>query len=247
MPTVWDHVIAIVIALAYPVRGVMALRGKLKTVSAAELPATRLWIYRAAMTALWISALAVVGVWFAMRRPWNQIGLVPVLGGGLIGILFGLVIVVTVSLRQMRGGVDERQAAALKKRVAGGERMMPHSPEELRWFSLLSISAGLCEELIYRGYYVWYFQAIGLPLLPAAAIACVIFGLAHLYQGLRGVIMTTVVGGFLAGVYLLSGSLFAGMAIHALMDLYAGRMLYEVYRREAAAGAGSSAGVGVEA
>ncbi len=243
MLTAWDHVIAIVLALAYPVRGAMALRGKWKTISPAELPAMRLRIYRVAMAALWISSLAIVALWLARQRPWNQLGLVPVFGGGLIGILVGLVLVVTVSLRQMRGGVAEKQAKALKKRVAGGERMMPRTPEELRWFSLLSISAGLCEELIYRGYFLWYLQMLGLPLLPAAAIACVIFGFAHLYQGTRGVMMTTIVGAFLTGVYLLSGSLFAGMLIHALMDLYAGRMLYEVYRREA----GGPAGTVVEA
>lgn len=247
MLTVWDHVLAVVIALVYPVRGVLALRGKIRTVPESELPATRLWIYRAAMTALWISALAVVTLWLALRRPWSQIGMVPVFGGGMIGILFGLVLVITVSLRQMRGGVDDRQAQALKKRVAGGERMMPHSSEELRWFSLLSITAGICEELIYRGFYVWYLQAVGLPLLPAAAVACVIFGFAHLYQGLRGVAMTTIVGGFLTGVYLLSGSLYVGMIIHALMDLYAGRMLYTVYRREAELAAGLAAETGVRA
>lgn len=234
MPTLWDHVLAVVIALAYPIRGAFALRGRLRDTSSAGLATMRLRVYRVAMAALWASTLAIVALWIVNGRGWGIIGLHPAFNGGTIGIFFGLVLVAAVVFRQARKGVDERQAEAMKRRIGGGERLLPHSGRELTEFSLLSISAGVCEEVIYRGFYVWYLQALGLPLLPAAAAACVIFGFAHLYQGVRGVLLTTVVGGFLAGVYLLSGSLFPGMLIHALMDLYTGRMMFEVFRREAA-------------
>ena len=237
MPTVLgDHVVAVVIALAYPIRGALAMRGRLRDVAGPELSRVRLRIYRMAMAALWASTLAIVALWIVNGRGWGMIGLLPAFNGGAIGILFGLLIVAAVTLRQARNGVDARQADAMKRRIGGGERLMPHSNRELTEFSLLSLSAGLCEEIIYRGFFIWYLQALGLPLVPAAAVATVIFGFAHLYQGVRGVVMTTIVGGFLAGVYLLSGSLFPGMLIHALMDLYTGRLMFEVFRREAAEG-----------
>ena len=47
----------------------------------------------------------------------------------------------------------------------------------------------------------------------------------------------TLVGAFLSMIYLLSGSLFAGMLIHALMDLHTGHTLKSVYARDAEAGA----------
>lgn len=240
MPTLWDHVLAVVIALAYPIRGALALRGRLNDTSAAGLSAMRLRVYRLAMAALWASAVGILVLWRLNARSWSMIGLHPAFNGGTIGILFGLVVVAAVALRQARNGVDPQQAEAMKRRIGAGERLMPHSNRELAEFSLLSLSAGLCEEVIYRGFFIWYLQALGLPLIPAAAASCVIFGLAHLYQGVRGVIMTTVVGGFLAGVYLLSGSLFPGMLIHALMDLYTGRLMFEVFRREAAANGGDA-------
>ena len=235
MPTVWDHVVAIVIALAYPIRGAFALRRRLHG-SSDDLSKLRLRTYRIAMAALWASALAIVALWIANGRTWGMVGLVPVFSGGTVGILFGLVVVAAVALRQARAGVDERQAEVMKRRIGGGVRLMPHSGRELGEFSLLAITAGICEEVIYRGFFVWYLQALGLPLLPAAGVSCVVFGFAHLYQGVRGVILTTVIGAFLSGVYLLSGSLFPGMLIHALMDLYTGRLMFEVLRREAAAG-----------
>jgi hypothetical protein len=43
--------------------------------------------------------------------------------------------------------------------------------------------------------------------------------------------LTTVVGAFLSAVYWITGSLFAGMLIHALMDLHAGYLSHLAYRR----------------
>ena len=45
------------------------------------------------------------------------------------------------------------------------------------------------------------------------------FGLAHLYQGVRGVLLTGVLGAYLAWLTISSGSLLPAMAIHALIDL----------------------------
>ena len=45
-------------------------------------------------------------------------------------------------------------------------------------------------------------------------------------------LVTTLVGGFLAGVYLLSGSLLAGVLIHALMDMHSGRLLHAAYAHD---------------
>ena len=43
----------------------------------------------------------------------------------------------------------------------------------------------------------------------------------HLYQGVAGVIMTTLLGAVLAGLYLWTGSLWITMAVHAGLDIFA--------------------------
>jgi len=235
--TPYDHALVALITIGFPVRGLLVMRGRLRDVPDSGLSAARLTTYRAAMAALWVATLAVAALWAALRRPWSALGLVPVWGGGLIGILLGLVLVVAVVLRQSAAGLDARSATTLRRRMAHVERMMPHTGRELRWFALVAITAGICEEFLYRGFLIFYAQRLGLPLLPAAGIASVLFGVAHLYQGTRGVITTTLVGAFLSMIYLLSGSLFAGMLIHALMDLHTGHTLKSVYARDAEAGA----------
>jgi membrane protease YdiL (CAAX protease family) len=40
------------------------------------------------------------------------------------------------------------------------------------------------------------------------------------------------VGAVLAAAYLLSGSIYVGMALHALMDLHSGHLMMRAYERE---------------
>jgi hypothetical protein len=135
---------------------------------------------------------------------------------------------------QQRGGAGrEAVLARVRERARHIERMLPHDQRELRWFGVVAVTAGLCEELLYRGYLIWYLQH-WLPLTFAVTVAVVIFGVGHFYQGARGMLLTALVGAFLAAVYLFTGTLFASMAIHALMDLYSGYAAWRAYRKPAA-------------
>ncbi len=61
------------------------------------------------------------------------------------------------------------------------------------------------------------------------------FGLGHLYQGAAGVVKTGV-SGLLAGLlYLLTGSLWIPMLLHAAVDLHAGALGYLAASRPPAA------------
>lgn len=113
--------------------------------------------------------------------------------------------------------------------------LLPRTPREKRVFALLSVAAGVSEELAYRGY------AIGAlaPLLGtggAAAATSFVFGILHGYQGLLGTLRTTVMGGLLAWGFLASGSLWPAIVAHCAIDLVAGIVLGERLLSPAAPG-----------
>jgi uncharacterized protein len=56
-------------------------------------------------------------------------------------------------------------------------------------------------------------------LLLAVALACVIFGIAHMYQGLKGVLGTTFLGIMFAAIFVVTGNLLVPMIVHFLIDL----------------------------
>jgi uncharacterized protein len=55
--------------------------------------------------------------------------------------------------------------------------------------------------------------------LFAFAIAAVVFGVVHLYQGPLGILATTVLGVVLTALYLWTGQIWIAMAAHALLDV----------------------------
>ena len=99
--------------------------------------------------------------------------------------------------------------------------ILPVTQEERAWFVLISVTAGICEEVLYRGFLIrylsngpWHFG-----LWIALAIASISFGLAHGYQGLSGIIGTALLGAVLAVIFVSTGSLWMPMALHAIIDL----------------------------
>ena len=81
-----------------------------------------------------------------------------------------------------------------------------------------SLTAGFCEEVLYRGFFLWYLMT-WIPTSVAVGISAVIFGVAHLYQGLGGVIKAVVAGAVFGAAYLLTGSLWVPILLHATVDV----------------------------
>lgn len=97
--------------------------------------------------------------------------------------------------------------------------MLPHRPAEfLVWF-LLSLTAGVCEEIIFRGYLIDQFTAwTGRP-IAAVLLAGSLFGAVHLYEGIGAIVPLATLGivyGFVVRRY--KGDLRAVIIAHTLQD-----------------------------
>ncbi|MGY1716903.1 CPBP family intramembrane glutamic endopeptidase [Geodermatophilus sp. SYSU D01106] len=99
--------------------------------------------------------------------------------------------------------------------------LLPRSPAERRLFSVVGVTAGVCEEWLYRGFFLAVVAAVAgdVPQVVLVAVGALAFGLAHAYQGLPGVVLTGVLGAVFAGLYLETGSLLLPVLLHAAVDL----------------------------
>jgi len=102
--------------------------------------------------------------------------------------------------------------------------LMPRTAKERGVFALLSLTAGVCEEVAYRGYALTTLATVT-GTVGAAVATSLVFGVLHAYQGRLGVARTASLGGVLAWGYLASGSLWAPVAAHVILDLVAGIVL----------------------
>jgi membrane protease YdiL (CAAX protease family) len=139
-----------------------------------------------------------------------------------VGVAAYLVLGLLPLLQSLRGLRWRRAyAAAYRRSFSSIPGMLPNTAvERLSWIPL-SLTAGICEEVLFRGFLIRFLHesSFGLPVAWALVASSLLFGLGHAYQGVKGVVGSTI-GGFAFGLlFLLSGSLFACVILHALVDL----------------------------
>jgi membrane protease YdiL (CAAX protease family) len=105
---------------------------------------------------------------------------------------------------------------------AMANRILPQSTSERLPFLALAITAGCCEEFLYRGFAMAVFTRAGFPIWASVVVSSVLFGAAHLYQGRGGLIGTGVLGLLLGSFRAYTGSFIPVAAWHAAIDIVAG-------------------------
>jgi membrane protease YdiL (CAAX protease family) len=237
-PIYVDHILFLVLAVVFPVMGVREYRRLLAAVEAGR-PDPRVPVYRKAFFMEWGVTIALLVFWVWMGRGLDLLGLGLEIGIGAgigSGLALAAVIVLVVQLKVLTGADDKLEK--IRPQLDSMRPMLPHDDREAGWFRALSVTAGICEELLYRGFLIAYLGAL-VGLWPAVVLSSVVFGVGHSYQGVKGVVKTGIVGALLAGLYLLTGSLWASMLVHAALDLTSGQLGRNVIERLPAAPATS--------
>lgn len=108
--------------------------------------------------------------------------------------------------------------------------LLPHSLLEIFLWSATCVTAGICEEMVFRGYLQRQLHALGGSI--AAAVACqgVIFGIFHGYQGWKNVITISVLGILFGLLAAWRKNLRANMIVHAWADFWEGWLKFLVFR-----------------
>ncbi len=96
--------------------------------------------------------------------------------------------------------------------------MLPHRGVELAWWLALSLTAGVCEEAIFRGYLQRQFLALTKSAPAAIALSAGVFGAAHAYQGWRKVVLIALFGAMFGYLARRRRSVRPGMMAHAFQD-----------------------------
>jgi membrane protease YdiL (CAAX protease family) len=217
----WDILlIFFVLSVIVPLRG----RARLKQLLAKPRVerAERLSLYASTIAFQWLAA--AVAAWRAWAHGFTaaQFGLaMPGRFRLLVITVFGAVLIVTLqwlNLRRMG-----RSASPLRRPLqALAERILPQSTMELIPFLMLAVTAGLCEEFLYRGFAMAVLSRMGLPAAVVILFSSIIFGLAHLYQGRSGFVSTMLLGILFGISREVLGSLIPVIVWHMGVDVVAG-------------------------
>jgi membrane protease YdiL (CAAX protease family) len=189
----WDFwLIFIVLGVLLPLRGRFRLQ---KLMAIPQMGRReRLSLYASTIAFQWVAVGVVAWRAWARRLSFDELGLV--VHGRLRILIAAIVGAATLSglqwLNLRRMGRSSGKTREFMRVLA--ERILPQSPVELFPYLWLALTAGLCEEFLYRGFAMAALARAGLPLWGVVLFSSVLFGLAHLYQGRGGIVSTLVIG-----------------------------------------------------
>lgn len=210
--------------------------------SEAEPVRARVWLWSSSIVFLWTLVAPGVALWMFERRSWTELRLVAPHGWRILGTI-GLLLAVAIFYARLVATIARARRSNKRIKFAKNvARRAPHTRAELAWWMALSVSAGFCEEFIFRGYLIWVLQP-ALGLWFAAAASLIVFAAAHAYQGAKGVVAVGFVGGLLTLVVLVFGSLVPAIAMHTLADLGEGFVAW-LALRDVPAGYNGASGLG---
>jgi uncharacterized protein len=90
---------------------------------------------------------------------------------------------------------------------------------------ILCLTAGIIEEFVFRGYLLQQFSSIRNNVWIGVVASSLLFGCAHGYEGIGGMIAITAYGAMFCVLAIRRGSLRAGMMAHVWHDSLAGIVL----------------------
>lgn len=174
-------------------------------------------IYISNMIALWVLTSMVLLVWNFTERPVALLGLMPLTGMEALVSLSIVIALIAVAIIYYRTLMQLDR----KYQWTFVPELLPRTRQELKLFLYLSVTAGFAEEILYRGYLMWYLLHFG-NILFAVLFSSVLFAVAHAYQGRNATLVIFPVGLLFALLYVYSGSLLAPILLHIAINSYAG-------------------------
>ncbi|MBB2182178.1 CPBP family intramembrane metalloprotease [Lachnospiraceae bacterium MD1] len=168
----------------------------------------------------------------------SDLGLKPIhIGKDLFNIWFSYVILLVSALYMiciiyhiicMKISVQYRKAYYAKVRQSNSSEavldiLLPVTSKEKKLWGFVSLVAGVCEEILFRGFLLHFVSELfpNLSIIIVIIIISFVFGLWHTYQGLKGMFMTFLISIFFSLFYISIGSIIPVIILHVIMDLSA--------------------------
>jgi len=204
--------------LILSLQGVVAYLGKMRVEQLREaVSVDHVRLYERTILSEWLAlGLVLIGVWLhhsslttVFGERWRSVR--QVLTDTGVAIVFLICSIAVLSIFGAHGKAPDTSTQFL----------LPHGGLESTLWTLMSLTAGICEEAIFRGYLQRQFVAFTRSAAIGISLSAVAFGAAHAYQGLRHAMQIAILGAMLGALAWYRKSVRPGMISHAMQDILA--------------------------
>jgi membrane protease YdiL (CAAX protease family) len=227
----WDGwLLTLILSGLVPFHGVLAY-GRLKMVRGVIPTRRKLRLYGTIVAMEWGLVAATLAV--ARHHGLGPRDLGQTLGNPRVSLaatvagLLGLLALTGFNVRQIRHASREELLATVRR----ARKFVPVGTTQVAAFSAVALTAGICEEILYRGWLIGFMGALTGSIWVGMVVAAVLFGVGHAYQGRQGIAATGTLGIVFGTIFVLVKSLVPGQAIHAAIDIVNGILAGRVVQR----------------
>lgn len=228
-----DHLLFVVFGILLPYIAVFHSQPELKKIVFDT--AVKIQVYYSNSLLQWIQVIAIGIVWYFNNRSYIDLGLG---APQMTSIAWTLIIIFIIwyFLDTWWGLRNDSTVAATKEDWRKNIPFLPENWQELRHFFFIAFTAGVCEEIIFRGFCIQYFLAWNLDNLLGTWLAILLpaflFSVVHVYQGYLAVLKTLFMAILIGWVFVLTQSLWIPILLHFLVDVISGYVAMKVLEKE---------------
>ncbi len=220
--TLADHILFALLVFALPI--FIVWRRQPTQMEIPQESTLKIRIYWLNSMVLWIGALIIVALWLICDRTFLEMGIRwpdPASFPHWMLIVAGFVLFYFADASISWNSDDEHPAAAI----------LPSTWREFAHFgTVVSISAGVCEEIVFRGFIVTYLLVFTAGYEYSVQIAVVgsalVFGIVHAYQGGLALFKITLLSMLFAWLFIMTKSLLLLIFLHIAVDFCSGLLAF---------------------
>jgi len=215
-----DHFLFILIGLVVPFMSILQGKPNMKEFDFSSKQ--KIALYYSNGLLMWLASFLILGVWLFNDREVESFGFsIPVWSQSVVActIVFGVFYFGDLFMETLNPARKQKTIDKLNENTP----FLPRNGRELAHFTFAAFTAGVCEEIIFRGFFINYLLAFsGHTLIgqwSAILLPAMLFSVVHIYQGHKAVLKILVAGILFGLIYYLSGSLLIVILLHFAMDM----------------------------
>ena len=187
----------------------------------------RLIDYKQTISIFWGLTILILINFFITQLP--QLNLFP--NFGIISIVLSILVLVFSVIQYKSSNISSENLTVVTDKIQDIYHYLPKTKGEFNWFIILSISAGICEEIIFRLFFFEFLKE-NVGLLIAFVLTNVVFAITHIGMGKQNIISSFILGLLFSAIYYFTGNIWIAVLLHMAIDINGGILGYRINKLE---------------